>query len=144
MIAMTPMRKSTGVLLLAGLLAAGTAGCGNGQADSALGGPMETQAGDVTLALEILPSPPVSKKDLTFRLTLTDAQAKPVTDAGVALSLFMPEMDHGENVIRLRHVGGGVYEGKGILVMAGRWAAEVSVARMGERRRGRVEFRVPR
>lgn len=143
MIAMT-MRKGAGALLLFALLAAGAVGCGDGRADSALVGPMETKAGDVTLALEILPSPPVSKKDLTFRLTLTDARARPVTDAGVALSLFMPEMDHGENVIRLRHVGGGVYEGKGLLVMAGRWAAEVSVARMGERRRGRVEFRVPR
>lgn len=130
-------------LFLAVLVAASflAAGCGRAQPPA---GPQQANIGAFSVTLETSPSPPVSKQNVLFRLRVADDQGQPVTGGGVAVSLVMPGMDHGENVVRLSHQDDGVYEGTGIFVMAGRWAADVTIAVAGQQARGRFLLQVPR
>lgn len=117
-------------------------GCGG--EPPAAAGPQRARIGSLSVTLETVPSPPVSKQDVLFRLQVADGKGEPVTDAGAAVSLSMPGMNHGENAVRLSHREAGVYEGTGIFVMAGRWAVDVTVARRGERATARFLLQVPR
>ncbi len=89
---------------------------------------------DLQVRLEIDPPAVPTMVPLTFQLVLTQLQ-DPVTDAVVELSLSMPGMYMGPNRPALTHLGGGRYEGQGVLprCSSGRrlWQAEVTVRRQG-------------
>lgn len=117
------------------------AGCGGPSAPS---GPQQERFGDFSVTLETRPSPPVSKQNVLLRIWVSDAEGQPVADAEVTVSLTMPGMSHGDNTIRLSHREGGLYEGEAIFVMAGRWAADVTVDRPGQRAGGRFMLQLSR
>ena len=82
------------------------------------------------------PDPPRTG-DNTFEVTVKDGQGRPVTDAAVTVSLFMPAMPSmGMPAMRsaatLSHTVGGVYRGAGQVGMAGRWEVTVSATRGGK------------
>jgi nitrogen fixation protein FixH len=79
-----------------------------------------------TMALTWQPSPPVSDKDVTFALRLTNASGDPVDGASVTANLIMPSMDMGKNEVKLTDQGNGEYRGTGKFSMAGPWNVVVS------------------
>jgi RND family efflux transporter MFP subunit len=93
-------------------------------------------AASLDIAFRATPAPPRTG-DNVFEVTLRDASGTPVTDADVAVRLFMPamptmNMPAMQNEITLPHVGGGVYRGPGQVLMAGRWDATVAASRRGQ------------
>ena len=54
-------------------------------------------------------------KNLVFRIDLKRG-ALPVTDGEVSLGLSMPGMTMAPNTVTLAHRGGGMYEGRGVIV----------------------------
>lgn len=70
------------------------------------------------------------------RVELRETDGRPVLDATVDVQFYMapmPSMNMAamRSTTRLTHVGGGVYQGRGKLSMAGRWDATVSATRDG-------------
>lgn len=131
-------RAAWAAVAVAAVLAAGCARSPAG----ALGRPV--RAGPVTAVLETVPDPPVSKKEVRFRLRLTGPDGRPLAGGSVTLALSMPGMNHGTNEVRLRPVSPGVYEGPGVLVMAGPWQAAARIEHGGSRTELTIPFRVPR
>ena len=91
------------------------------------------------------PDPPRTGESL-FEVTVKDPSGQPVTDADVAVQLFMPamptmNMPAMRNETKLPHAGAGVYRGPGQVMMAGRWDATVIVSRGGQQM-GRKQFAV--
>jgi RND family efflux transporter MFP subunit len=91
------------------------------------------------------PDPPKTGEAL-FEVAVKDAKGQPVTDADVAVQLFMPamptmNMPAMRNETKLPHAGGGVYRGPGQVMMAGRWDVTVSVSKSGQPL-GRKQFAV--
>lgn len=89
----------------------------------------------VTFATE--PDPPRSG-DNTFVVTLRDPEGVPVTDAQVAVRLYMAPMPSMNMPAMyadatLLHVDGGTYRGRGKVSMAGRWDVTVNATRDGTR-----------
>ena len=92
-----------------------------------------TQPVDINLTYQ--PDPPTMGEN-AFDVEVKRG-ATPVTDATVALELFMaampamkmPEM---RTSVALTHTDGGHYRGKGNIVMAGTWDATVKVSRGGQ------------
>jgi Cu(I)/Ag(I) efflux system membrane fusion protein len=87
----------------------------------------------VTFASE--PDPPRAGIT-TFVVRVADADGRPVTDAEVAVVLFMPAMPSMNMPAmksdgRLSHAGGGQYRGAVEILMNGRWDATVTVTRGG-------------
>ncbi len=87
------------------------------------------------ITLRTDPDPP-RNGDNTFVVTVKDAQGAPVTDAAVAVRLYMapmPSMNMPamKSDVALLHVAGGEYRGQGRFTMAGRWDATVTVTRGG-------------
>ena len=77
---------------------------------------------------------------------MRDTKGQLVTDAEVAVQLFMPamptmNMPAMRNEVTLPPVGGGVYRGRGQVIMAGRWDVTVAVTRDGKPL-GRRQFAV--
>jgi nitrogen fixation protein FixH len=72
----------------------------------------------------------VAEQYVRFRLRVAEA-GRPVVADRVRLRLTMPHMDHGVAVVPLRAVGGGMYEGRGVFVMGGRWRVEAEGERSG-------------
>ncbi len=79
------------------------------------------------MSLETQPAQPGMNKDVTFRLSMTDQQGKPVTGAQVSGALVMSLMDMGKNEVKFSDKGDGVYEAVGKMDMAGPWDVVVSV-----------------
>jgi Cu(I)/Ag(I) efflux system membrane fusion protein/cobalt-zinc-cadmium efflux system membrane fusion protein len=110
-------------------LPADTGGAGAGAGGGAAAGPA------ITFATE--PDPP-RNGDNTFIVTLRDAQGTPVTDAEVAVRLYMAPMPS-MNMPAMRadaallHEGDGLYRGRGRVTMAGRWDVTVVASRGGNR-----------
>jgi RND family efflux transporter MFP subunit len=101
----------------------------------AQGGP-PTDAPALDIVFRTQPDPPKSGESV-FEVAVKDASGQPVTDADVAVQLFMPamptmNMPAMRNEAKLPHVGGGVYRGPGQVMMAGRWDATVTVAKGGQ------------
>jgi RND family efflux transporter MFP subunit len=89
---------------------------------------------DITFRTQ--PDPPKTG-EATFEVTVKDPSRGPVTDAEVSVTLFMPamptmNMPAMRNETRLPHAGNGVYRGAGLVMMAGRWDATVTVTRAGQ------------
>ena len=66
-------------------------------------------------------------------IDVRDANGTPVDDATVTIINRHLEMDHGDFVHTLDHVGQGRYEAKGVgMGMGGRWQTEVVIERPGQ------------
>jgi len=105
-----------------------SAACGGGPPAST-----EGQTLDITFTSE--PDPPKMGEN-TFE-TMVMSGGQPVTDAEVAVELYMPAMPsmnmaEMRSSIPLKHEGGGRYRGAGKVMMSGAWDATVSVKRGGQ------------
>ena len=84
----------------------------------------------MTATLDVTPKPLRAMRELQFTVQLS-RDAMPVRNAEVEIDLTMPGMNMGENRVRLRGAGGGIYRGTGIIVRcsSGRtvWKASVTV-----------------
>jgi RND family efflux transporter MFP subunit len=98
----------------------------------AIGGP---PAGAQNLNVEVL-EPKVAKTgNNTIRLSLKDPTGKPIEDAEVEVTLFMPQMGNMPPMTskaQLRHEGGGVYSGMIQVLMAWTWETTVTVRKEGQ------------
>jgi YtkA-like protein len=137
------MKRITAVCVMV-VLAAVAAACGGGQPSSssepattpeaAAPAPAATsQNVDITLTSE--PDPPKMGEN-TFEVMVM-AGGQPVTDADVAVELFMPAMPEMKMAemrsrVPLKNEGNGQYRGTGNVMMAGKWDATVSVTRAGQ------------
>ena len=138
------MKRITAVCVMVGV-AAVAAACGGGQPSSsrettattpgaAAPAPAAT-AQNVVITLKSEPDPPKMGEN-TFDVMVM-AGGQPVTDADVAVELFMaamPEMNMAEmrSSVPLKHEGNGQYRGTGNVMMTGNWDATVSVKRGGQ------------
>jgi len=134
--------KRMSAVLLAISVASMTAACGSPEQPpatesaapaSAPAAPPASQPVDVTFKSE--PDPPKMGEN-TFE-AMVMANGQPVTDAEVAVELFMaamPSMNMAEmrSSIPLKHEGDGRYRGTGNVMMSGAWDATVSVKRAGQ------------
>jgi Cu(I)/Ag(I) efflux system membrane fusion protein/cobalt-zinc-cadmium efflux system membrane fusion protein len=90
----------------------------------------------VDIMLMTKPDPPKTG-DNSFEVMVKGADGKPIDDADVSVMFFMaampamkmPEM---KNTVALTHVKDGTYAGTGKVMMAGTWAATVTVKRGGK------------
>ena len=114
------------------------AGVQNYEAPSTPQGSPAAPAGPpLAITFRAQPDPPKTG-DNTFEVTVVDPSGKPVTDADVAVQLFMPamptmNMPAMRNETKLTSVGGGLYRGPGQVMMGGRWDVTVTVNRSGQR-----------
>jgi Cu(I)/Ag(I) efflux system membrane fusion protein len=96
----------------------------------------EHAPGALRIGIRTIPDPPKSGEN-QFEVTVTDSNGAAVTDAAVAVLLYMPPMPS-MNMPAMRsdaalsHVSGGIYRGTGQVLMAGRWDITVTVSRSGE------------
>ena len=102
----------------------------------------------ITATLDITPRPTEAMKTLVFRIDLKKG-ALPVTDGEVSLGLSMPGMTMAPNTVTLAHRGGGMYEGRGVIVKCPSgdvWQAEARIRRVSAQgmqpHRARFTFRV--
>ena len=59
---------------------------------------------------------------------VTDAIAKPITDAIVSFDIDMTNVSHGKNVVIAKSLGNGRYAGTLLSMMPGPWRVIVAVA----------------
>jgi Cu(I)/Ag(I) efflux system membrane fusion protein len=83
------------------------------------------------------PDPPRTGES-TFEVTVKDSSGKPVADADVTATLFMPamptmNMPAMRSETKLAPAGDGVYRGTGQVVTGGRWDVTVNVSKGGQR-----------
>lgn len=104
---------------------------------------MSVRAGGMRMSLETQPFPPLSRREVVFRLRVEEA-GRPLAGGAAALDLAMPGMNHGPNRVDLRERAPGVYEGTGILVMAGPWQATADLRHRGGRVAAVFRFTAPR
>ena len=83
------------------------------------------------------PDPPRTGESM-FEVTVRDSSGKPVADADVTTTLFMPamptmNMPAMRSETKLAPAGDGVYRGTGQVVMGGRWDVTVNVSKGGQR-----------
>jgi nitrogen fixation protein FixH len=95
-----------------------------------------TKAAGSSATLGIDPNPPSAMQEVTLRLTLRDAQDRPLSGATVQLDLTMPGMQMPVNRPQVMEVGDGVYQARALLTMAGEWQVRADVSSAG----GREEF----
>ena len=69
----------------------------------------------------------VANYDIPMKISVTDANGKPVSDATVELVVTMIDMDHGEHKWPAKMIAPGVYEGKANFFMVGPWNLDVRV-----------------
>ena len=105
---------------------------GAGQA-AAMSASAATQA-NVDLSTD--PTPP-HKGSNTIRVKLTGQAGKPITDAQVTVTFFMPGMPAMgmaamKTVINTGDMGNGIYEGKGELESGGNWQVTITATQNGQ------------
>ena len=97
-------------------------------------GPCTKTIDEFTVAVDITPKPIMAMRRLRFRTTLSN-KGTPITDASVSITLSMPGMFMGQNVIRLVPIHDGIYEGNGVIIRcpSGKkiWQALVNIRRAG-------------
>jgi hypothetical protein len=130
------MKPISAVILSAAVMMVGCGG-GSQQTPAGEGAPpaasTPSQAMDITFKSE--PEPPKMGEN-TFEVMVMSS-GQPVTDADVAVELYMaamPSMNMAEmrSSVPLKHEGGGRYRGTGNMMSAGGWDATVSVKRGGQ------------
>ena len=92
--------------------------------------------GGIAITLASDPNPPKSG-DISFAVTVKQADGSPITDGTVKAVFSMPAMPSMnmpamKSEATLVHEDGGTYRGPGQLSMAGTWDVTVSVSRNGE------------
>ncbi|MGE0813838.1 MAG: efflux RND transporter periplasmic adaptor subunit [Vicinamibacterales bacterium] len=97
------------------------------------GGP--SPAADLDITFHTTPDPPRTG-DTEFEVVVKDAGGQPVAGAEVAVQMFMPamptmNMPAMRDETTLAPVGGGVYRGRGQVLMAGHWDVTVLVSKAG-------------
>lgn len=126
--------------ILAMLLA--MAGCGSKDSTGAQAPAMtvdataSSESGSVRIDYRAEPDPP-REGDNEVRVTVTQADGTPMTDAEVSVTYYMPampsmSMPEMRDVFPLSHQGQGMYSGTARLSMGGTWQATVTVAQRGE------------
>jgi membrane fusion protein, copper/silver efflux system len=97
----------------------------------ATAGPQEKITGDLRLRMSTEPEP-AKVGENRLRIEVKDTRGQPVTDATLTLeySIDMPGMMIEK--AQASHAGGGVYEAKLRLAMAGPWGVTVSIQRPGQ------------
>lgn len=95
-----------------------------------------TQKPTLDITLTSKPNPPKTG-DNALEVTVKDASGKPVTDAEVAVTFYMPpmpamKMPEMKNTVTLKHQKAGTYSGTGQVMMTGKWDATVVVKRGGK------------
>jgi hypothetical protein len=108
------------------------------------------QSFEPSQALAATSAAPAERVDITFspdppktgdnmlEVSVKDASGRPIADAEVSVTFFMPamptmNMPAMRNEAKLPPVGGGMYRGPGQVMMAGRWDITVTVTRGGAR-----------
>ena len=91
----------------------------------------------IDVSFRTQPDPPRTGEN-TFEVVARDPSGKPIVDADVSVTFFMPamptmNMPAMRSQTRLPSAGGGVYRGSGQVIMAGRWDVTVDVSRAGQR-----------
>ncbi len=71
-------------------------------------------------------------KPVEFTARMGDARDQPVGGAEVELFLNMPDMNMGENKVRLTEKEPGVYAGKAVFTMKGNWEVAVRASKGSE------------
>jgi nitrogen fixation protein FixH len=84
------------------------------------------------MTLAFKPDPPVSDRDTSFHLKLTDDAGKNVAGAQVRIALVMATMDMGKTELTFSDEGGGDYQATGKFTMAGPWNVVVAAAVPGK------------
>lgn len=129
---------SLAVIIAASLIVAACSGSQN--APGAPGGAGISATGPATGGIAITlasdPNPPKSG-DISFAVTVKQADGSPITDGTVKAVFSMPAMPSMnmpamKSDATLVHEGGGTYRGPGQLSMAGTWDVTVSVSRNGQ------------
>lgn len=96
-------------------------------------GPCSQMMGQSKISLDISPKPVKAMQDLTFRVTV-DGPVK--ISSQPHIDLGMPAMKMGPNKVLLEDLGGGVFEGHGVIVRckSGKrtWQAEIKIPGLGE------------
>lgn len=96
-------------------------------------GSCEKMVNGVKVVFDITPKPVKSMKRLNFELSLN--QMKDPAPEEVFLSLSMPGMKMGENVVVLHKVNKGLYKGEGVIVRcpSGKtvWQADIEIRGLG-------------
>lgn len=100
------------------------------------GGPPPAPAADLDITFHTTPDPPRTG-EAEFEVVVKDAGGQPVSDAAVQVQMFMPamptmNMPAMRDETTLAPVGGGVYRGRGQVLMAGHWDVTVVVSRAGQ------------
>jgi hypothetical protein len=121
------------------LAAAVLVACGPGGQQEPMPGmerPAAGTADGVEIAFRSEPDPPRMGKN-AFEVTVRDERGVPVTDADVAVELYMPampemKMPEMRETAKLQHESGGVYRGTGNVVMGGDWDVTVTAMRDGK------------
>ncbi len=83
------------------------------------------------ITLDWTPKQPRSLDPIQFTVHLFGAEGQPQSAGKVSLSIAMPTMDMGKNVVPLKATAPGVYVGTGRFSMAGDWWATVTVGTGG-------------
>jgi len=71
----------------------------------------------------------MANHDTPMKVSVNDANGRPVSDATVALVVTMVDMDHGERKWPTRMTSPGVYEGNANFFMVGPWTLDVLVTK---------------
>jgi hypothetical protein len=99
------------------------------------------QAGDLKVTLFSAPAQPIRGDD-SLKVSVTDANGQPITDATVTFDIDMTNMSHGKNVVTASSSGDGSYSGKVFFLMPGPWRVIVGVQRAGQQSTVRFDFNV--
>ena len=89
------------------------------------------KVGDLNVAINLSPYPPVGFNESNFAVTLTDGQGQAITDAKITLDLTMPSMPMPANKLEAQHADSGQYPATGRFTMRGWWRIEVIIERGG-------------
>src|SRR3990172_1405704 len=89
------------------------------------------------IAFRSQPDPPRTGENAALEVTLKGEGGKPVTDAVVTVTFYMPAMPkmgmpEMKSSATLKHDAGGVYRGTGQVAMGGRWEVTISAVRDGK------------
>ncbi|MNE82423.1 hypothetical protein D3C80_1791450 [compost metagenome] len=86
--------------------------------------------GSITWSIE--PYPAFALHENTFTLIVTDQQGAPLQSAELSVKLDMLGMLCGDMSFRLTETSPGTYTGEGVPLMAGKWAATLTLVNEGE------------
>jgi Cu(I)/Ag(I) efflux system membrane fusion protein/cobalt-zinc-cadmium efflux system membrane fusion protein len=113
------------------------AGLQNYEPPAGASSPASAPTDRLSITFRPQPDPPRTGESM-FEVTVRDSTGRPVADADVTTTLFMPamptmNMPAMRSETKLAPAGDGVYRGTGQVVMGGRWDVTVNVSKGGQR-----------